>query len=255
MPLLHSIILGKGEPLLILHGLFGMSDNWKTLGMKFAEDYEVHLIDQRNHGRSFHADDFSYELMVQDLLEYTDHYQLDKVNMIGHSMGGKTAMLFAVNYPEKLKKLIIVDISPKYYPIHHQIIVGALESLNFDSLHSRKEIDKVLQEYIEEESIRQFVMKNIYRIEKDKFAFRFNLTSISKHLAEVGKALSSKSKYYGDTLFLKGERSGYILKSDEELIKEHFPNSKIEKISNAGHWLHAENPVEFYQKLMNFMKN
>ena len=175
--------------------------------------------------------------------------------MIGHSMGGKTAMLFAVNYPEKLKKLIIADISPKYYPIHHQTIVGALESLNFESLHSRKEIDQVLKEYIEEESIRQFIMKNIYRIEKDKFAFRFNLKSISEHLAEVGKALPSGSKFYGDTLFLKGMRSGYILKSDEELIKEHFPNAKIEKISNAGHWLHAENPAEFYQKLMKFMKN
>jgi len=255
MPLLHSIIFGKGEPLLILHGLFGMSDNWKTLGMKFAEDYEVHLIDQRNHGRSFHADEFSYELMVQDLLAYTEHFQLDKVNMIGHSMGGKTAMLFAVNYPEKLKKLIIADISPKYYPIHHQTIVRALESLNFENLHSRKEIDQVLKEYIEEESIRQFIMKNIYRIEKDKFALRFNLKSISEHLTEVGKALPSGSKFYGDTLFLKGMRSGYILKSDEELIKGHFPNAKIEKISNAGHWLHAENPVEFYQKLINFLKN
>jgi pimeloyl-ACP methyl ester carboxylesterase len=255
MPLLHSIILGKGEPLLILHGLFGMSDNWKTLGMRFAEDYEVHLIDQRNHGRSFHAEDFSYELMVQDLLEYISHYQLDQVNIIGHSMGGKTAMLFAVNYPEKVRKIIIADISPKFYPVHHQLIVGALEALDFEKLSSRKEIDEVLQEYIEEQSIRQFIMKNIYRIERDRFAFRFNLKSISKNLDEVGKALPAEAIFNGDVLFLKGERSGYILKKDEALIKAHFPNSFIEIIPNAGHWLHAENPAVFYQKIMNFLGN
>ena len=255
MPLLHSIILGKGEPLLILHGLFGMSDNWKTLGMRFAEDYEVHLIDQRNHGRSFHAEDFSYELMVQDLLEYVSHYQLDQVNIIGHSMGGKTAMLFAVNYPEKVRKIIIADISPKFYPVHHQLIVGALEALDFEKLSSRKEIDEVLQEYIEEQSIRQFIMKNIYRIERDRFAFRFNLKSISKNLDEVGKALPAEAIFNGDVLFLKGERSGYILKKDEALIKAHFPNSFIEIIPNAGHWLHAENPAVFYQKIMNFLGN
>jgi len=255
MSLLHSIILGKGKPLLILHGLFGMSDNWKTLGMRFAEDYEVHLIDQRNHGRSFHAEDFSYELMVQDLLEYISHYQLDQVNIIGHSMGGKTAMLFAVNYPEKVRKIIIADISPKFYPVHHQLIVGALEALDFEKLSSRKEIDEVLQEYIEEQSIRQFIMKNIYRIERDRFAFRFNLKSISKNLEEVGKALPAEAIFDGDVLFLKGDRSGYILKKDEALIKAHFPNSFIEIIPNAGHWLHAENPAVFYQKIMNFLGN
>ena len=255
MPLLHSIILGKGEPLLILHGLFGMSDNWKTLGMKFAEDYEVHLIDQRNHGRSFHADDFSYELMMQDLLNYIDHYQLGQVNILGHSMGGKTAMLFAVNYPEKVKKIIIADISPKFYPVHHQLIVGALEAIDFEKVSSRKEIDEVLQEFIEEQSIRQFIMKNIYRIGKDKFAFRFNLKSISKNLEEVGKALPEKARFDGDILFLKGDRSGYILKKDKTLIKEHFPNSIVEIVPGAGHWLHAENPAVFYQKVMLFLRN
>jgi pimeloyl-ACP methyl ester carboxylesterase len=255
MPLLHSIILGKGKPLLILHGLFGMSDNWKTLALKFAEDFQVHIIDQRNHGRSFHSDEFSYQLMVEDLLNYIDHYQLDSLNIIGHSMGGKTAMLFSVKYPEKVKKLIIADISPKYYPVHHQLIVGALEAIDFEKLSSRKEIDEVLQEFIEEQNIRQFIMKNIYRIDKDRFAFRFNLKSISKNLPEVGKALSERAVFTGDVLFLKGDRSSYILKNDKELIRSHFPKANIKTIVNAGHWLHAENSSDFYNEIIKFIKN
>ncbi len=254
MSLLHAIVLGKGEPLLILHGLFGMSDNWKTLGMKFAENFQVHLIDQRNHGRSFHTDEFSYELMVEDLLTYIDYYQLGKVNIIGHSMGGKTAMLFAAKYPEKVNKVVIADISPKFYPVHHRFITDALEAVDFKKVTSRKEIDTILEQFIKEENIRQFMMKNIYRIGKDRFAYRFNLKSISEHLEEVGKALPEGNCFSGPILFLKGDRSGYILKNDKQLIKDHFPKAEIETVSNAGHWLHAENPAEFYKKVMNFIK-
>lgn len=162
-PILHSKIIGHGQPLLILHGFLGMGDNWKTLGNRFAEEYQVHLIDQRNHGRSFHSDEFDYELMVEDLLNYIDHHHLENINLIGHSMGGKTAMLFAVNHPERVHKLIVADIGPKYYPSHHEQILNGLNAIDFTQQRSRNEIEEVLENYIPEMGIRQFLLKNVYR--------------------------------------------------------------------------------------------
>ena len=254
MQLLHSLILGKGEPLLILHGLFGMGDNWKTLANKFAADFEVHLIDQRNHGRSFHTPEFSYELMADDLLRYMNHHGIEKAHLLGHSMGGKTVMLFATIHPERVKKLIVADIAPKKYPIHHDFIIGGLKNIDLDKMHSRKEIDAALSPHITEPAIRQFLMKNIYRIEKDRFALRFNLKSISENIHEVGKALPETARFDGATLFLKGSNSSYITERDTELIRKHFPDTEIEIIENAGHWLHAENPQDFYTKVYRFLK-
>lgn len=254
VPVLHSIILGKGEPLLILHGLFGMGDNWKSLGMRFAEDYEVHLIDQRNHGRSFHSDDFSYELMTEDLLRYMQHHNIDRAYLLGHSMGGKTVMNTAVVHPEKVKKLIVADIAPKYYPVHHTFILDALHELDLQKMKTRGEIDAALREYIDDSGIRQFIMKNIYRKTRDTFAFRFNLDSITEHIEEVGRELPVYAQYDGPVLFLKGARSSYIKPEDEALIRAHFPNSEIKTIQHAGHWLHAENPGDFYNEVINFLK-
>ena len=251
--ILHSKIIGKGEPLLILHGYFGMGDNWKSIANKFAKDFEVHLIDQRNHGRSFHTDDFNYELMVEDLYKYTLHYDLKKINLIGHSMGGKTAMLFAVNYNELVKKLIVVDISPRHYLPHHQFILKALNAVNFDILKTRREVENVLKKYINQENIRQFLLKNVYWKEKGKLAYRFNLESLTKNNEEVGKAIPSFTVFDKPTLFLKGENSDYILEKDKALINAHFPNNKIIIIKNAGHWLHAENPKDFYNCVMEFL--
>lgn len=255
MQLLHSIILGSGEPLLILHGFFGMGDNWKTLANKFADDFQVHIIDHRNHGRSFHSDDFSYELMIEDLLYYISYYKLPKVNILGHSMGGKVGMLFAVDFSEKVNKLIVADIAPRYYPLHHQFIFKALHSVDFSKIKSRNEIDDILKEYISEFRIRQFLLKNVYRKTKDNFAFRINLQSLTDNIEEVGIALPSYTQFKGETLFLKGENSDYISKEDEKLIKDHFPNSYLKIISNAGHWLHAENPDSFFDEINLFLKN
>ncbi len=254
MQLLHSIILGSGEPLLILHGFFGMGDNWKTLANKFSSDFQVHIIDHRNHGRSFHSDDFSYELMVEDLLYYISYYKLSKVNIMGHSMGGKVGMLFAVEFSEKVNKLIVADIAPKFYPLHHQFIFKALHSVDFSIIKSRNEIDEILKNYISESRIRQFLLKNVYRKTKDSFAFRINLQSLTDNVEEVGEALSPFTQFEGETLFLRGENSDYILEEDKVLIKNHFPNSYIETISNAGHWLHAENPNDFFNKIIIFLK-
>ncbi|MCG8182862.1 alpha/beta fold hydrolase [Tenacibaculum piscium] len=255
MQILHSKILGAGKPLLILHGYFGMGDNWKSHANKFAEDgFEVHLIDQRNHGRSFHSDAFDYELMVEDLQHYIAHYHLENVVLLGHSMGGKIAMLFATQYPDLVHKLIVADISPKMYPPHHHDILEALNSIDFTVQNSRNLIDEKLKILIPELGIRQFLLKNVYRKTKEEFAFRFNLTSLTENNNEVGEALPSFTVFEGDTLFLKGENSGYISQNETSLIEAHFPKAIIKTIANAGHWLHAENPTDFYQEAIDFIR-
>ncbi|MCH3880973.1 MULTISPECIES: alpha/beta fold hydrolase [Tenacibaculum] len=255
MEILHSRIIGEGKPLLILHGYFGMGDNWKTHANKFAEDgFEVHLIDQRNHGRSFHSDAFDYELLVEDLHNYIEHYQLENVNLLGHSMGGKTVMLFAVEYPELVNKLMVADISPKMYPPHHHDILDALNSVDFSVHNSRKLVDAQLAKLIPEIGVRGFLSKSLFWKEKGQLAFRFNLESLTENNNEVGVALPSFTTFEGETLFLKGENSGYISVNEEPIIEAHFPNSKIVSIANSGHWLHAENPTDFYNEVAAFLK-
>lgn len=254
MKLLHSLVIGTGEPLIILHGFLGMGDNWKTLANKFGLDYEVHLVDQRNHGRSFHEDDFSYELLVEDLLNYLNHHQLEKVSILGHSMGGKTAMLFAVEHPERIKKLIVADIAPKFYPPHHQYILDALNDVDFKKVSSRTEIDEILRRHIPENGIRQFLLKNVYRVSKNELAYRFNLEVLEENIDEIGVALPPRTFYEGPVLFLKGALSGYITDQDTNLIESHFPDSQIVTIERASHWLHAENPIDFYDNVAEFLK-
>jgi len=251
--ILHSTISGSGQPLLILHGYFGMSDNWKSLGTKLAENFEVHLIDQRNHGRSFHSNEFDYELLVEDLHYYIEQHQLQKVNLLGHSMGGKVVMQFAVTYPELVSKLIIADISPKYYKPHHESILVALNSVNFTIHTTRKKVEEALRIYIKEEGILQFLLKNVYWESKGKLAYRFNLESLTENNVEVGEALPSFTHFDGKTLFLNGENSKYITKNDIPLISAHFINSHVVTVKNAGHWLHAENPTQFYNEVVRFL--
>lgn len=255
MKLLHSSISGSGFPMIILHGFLGMGDNWKSLANRFSDNYEVHVVDQRNHGRSFHDDDFSYELMVEDLLYYLDYHELKSVQILGHSMGGKTAMLFAVEYPERVHKLIVADIAPRFYPPHHQMILDALVEVDFKKISSRSEVDKILEKHIPEIGIRQFLLKNVYRKEKDQFAFRFNLEVLEENYDEIGVSLPPRTIFEGPVLFLKGALSGYIGEQDKDMISAHFPNSKIISIANAGHWLHAENPIDFYDNVVGFLEN
>ncbi|HBL78733.1 MAG TPA: alpha/beta hydrolase [Aequorivita sp.] len=251
---LHSQILGSGKPFVILHGFLGMGDNWKTLGTRWADDgYEVHLLDQRNHGRSFHSDEFSYKTMAEDLKKYCDEHDLKEIILLGHSMGGKVAMQFAVTYPEKVSKLIVADIAPKAYPPHHQDILKALSALDFSTIKSRGEAEDILSEYIKDQGTRLFLLKNLYRKTKKELALRINLPVLSEKIEEVGVALPENTVFEGDTLFLGGEKSGYMEPMDELLIKKHFPKAEIGTISNAGHWLHAENPDEFYDNVMNFL--
>lgn len=253
MEILHSRIVGEGQPFLILHGYFGMGDNWKTLGNQFAKNYQVHMIDQRNHGRSFHAREFSYEVMVDDLLSYIEHHQLENIILLGHSMGGKTAMLFAVEYPDLVDKLILADISPRAYKPHHNEILAGLNSVDFSIQNSRKLVDEQLEQLIPEFGTRQFLLKSVYWREKGILDFRFNLASLTENNPEVGKALPPNTTFENPTLFLAGGNSGYITQDELPIIKNHFPNSKVETIVNTGHWLHAEKPMEFYKLVMAFL--
>jgi pimeloyl-ACP methyl ester carboxylesterase len=250
---LFSRIYGEGEPLIILHGLFGMGDNWITLAKKFAENFEVHVVDQRNHGKSFHSENWDYDFMVKDLEKYFEDKNIDKAYILGHSMGGKTAMNFACIHPDKVKKLIVADIAPKYYPVHHQKIIEALISVNFDIVQSRKDVEVQLSKFINDYSIKQFLMKGLYWIEKGKLAFRYNIKVIQTNIENVGKALDPNLIFNGETLFLRGVNSNYILDEDIDQIFEHFHHCKLVDIENAGHWLHAENPKDFYKEIMKFI--
>ncbi|MBU2995159.1 alpha/beta fold hydrolase [Cellulophaga baltica] len=254
MQLLHSQIFGEGEPLLILHGFLGMSDNWKRLGNQYAEkNHQVHLIDQRNHGKSFHSKDFNYDFLVEDLKFYMNHYSISSAIILGHSMGGKTVMQFACTYPEMTKKLIVADIAPRYYPPHHHLIIDSLNKIDLGSLTKRSEADEFLANYITDFGTRQFLLKNLYWIEKGKLAFRMNLPVLSERMEEVGENINPTDNYEGPTLFLKGDQSEYITKEDTPEIKRHFPKAEIKTIDNAGHWLHAQNPKQFFDFSYEFM--
>lgn len=253
MQILNSKIIGEGQPLLILHGVFGMLDNWQTLGKKFAENYEVHLIDQRNHGKSFHDDELTYDAMADDLYNYVQHHNLKDFLLIGHSMGGKTAMLFAALNPDLLEKLVIVDIGPKAYPVHHQEILDGLKSLDLNVIDSRTEADEQLSKYVEYTSTRQFLLKNLYWVEKGQLGWRFNLDVIEKDIKKVGIALPDNAHFDKPTLFMAGKLSNYILPEDEDMIKRHFPQSEVEQIEGSGHWIHAEKPELFYECVIRFL--
>ena len=254
--LLHSNIIGEGKPFVILHGFLGMSDNWKTLGSQFSEKgFQVHLVDQRNHGRSFHEEEFNYEVLAEDLKHYCEANKLFEIVLLGHSMGGKTAMLFATLYPEIVSKLLVADISPRFYPVHHDAILTGLSALNFDIIKSRGEAEEILSNYVSDFGTRQFLLKNLYWVEKGQLGLRVNLEVLKKEVSEVGESLPSYSRFEKDTLFLRGDRSEYIGVEDERIILNHFPKAEITTISNAGHWLHAENPKDFFEVVINFVNS
>jgi len=245
---------GEGPPLIILHGLFGSLDNWHTLSKRFGRDFMVFTLDLRNHGRSPHSEEFDYTLMAEDLKEFIDLRSAGGVNLIGHSMGGKTAMQFALTYPESLERLIVVDIAPKAYPPHHNQIIDALYSLDLKSLHSRGEVDAALAEKIPDSAVRQFLMKNLKRDDQGAFAWKVNLDSIHKNYDAINRGFGDDARCEKPTLFIKGGKSNYILEEDTPLIMRIFPRARIETITHAGHWVHAEAPDEFYDTVVNFLR-
>jgi pimeloyl-ACP methyl ester carboxylesterase len=253
--MLYSKIEGQGKPLLILHGFMGMSDNWKTLGTQYAhEGFQVHLLDLRNHGRSFHSDIFNYEVMCQDVVDYCRENNLDNIDCIGHSMGGKVAMLLATQIPNLVHKLIVADIGPKFYPQHHQTILEGLNAVDFSLKPSRSEVEVIISQFIPDFGTRQFLLKSLYWVEPGQLAFRFNLAVFNIQIEQIGTALPDNAIFENPTLFIRGGNSSYILDSDIEGIKHHFPLAVINTINNVGHWLHAEKPQEFFECSINFLK-
>lgn len=249
---LHYRILGEGQPLIILHGLFGSADNWQTLAKGFAEKNKVVLVDMRNHGHSPHTDEMNYDAMAEDIYELIQEENLENSILMGHSMGGKAAMYFAQKHEELLDKLIIVDMGLKKYPPHHQIIFDALLSLDFDQIKTRKEAEEQLKKTITDFGVLQFLLKNIYWTEREKLDFRFNLHVLYREIEEILEAVPP-GKVSVNTLFIRGEKSNYILEDDYNSIHEQFLNCDIKTILGAGHWVHAEKPKEFYQTIIDYI--
>ena len=184
-----------------------------------------------------------------------EHYGLARAIAMGHSMGGKTVMQLACTHPELVIKLIVADMASKYFPPHHQPIINALNDLNLEQYTSRTEVDEALAKNITNFGIRQFLLKNLYWETKDKMGFRFNLEVLSQKMEEIGENnIGPTDIFHGPTLFLRGDRSEYIVPEDFPEIKRHFPRAKIETIEKTGHWLHAENPKQFFEKSLAFMK-
>ena len=231
-----------------------MSDNWKTLSTQFEQlGFQMHLLDMRNHGKSFHSNEFNYEAMTEDVKAYVDFHKLKNITILGHSMGGKIAMLFATLYPELTEKLIVADIGPKYYAPHHQSILAALNAVDFSKQPSRTEVDEIISQYISDFGTKQFLLFFLYWVEPGQLGFRFNLKVFNDKISEIGAALPIENHFNKPTLFLRGDKSDYILDADFETIYYHFPEAKIVTIPNAGHWLHAENPKAFYCEVENFI--
>jgi esterase len=259
---------GEGFPIVIVHGLYGSSDNWLTIAKKLASGFKVYLIDQRNHGHSPNVKEHSYEAMKNDLAEFFDQHKIEKAIVMGHSMGGKTAMCFAAAYPERTEKLIVVDIAPKNYFLlndkshydHHQKILKAMMELDLRSMESRKQIEHFLFERIGNLQIVQFLLKNAGRSKETHcFEWRLNVQALSNNLEEIIKGVDAHwfDKQIPITdypvLFIKGANSGYILPEDIPSIKRIYPESEIVEIPNAGHWLHAEQPQLFTEAVVRFL--
>jgi esterase len=253
---------GIGCPLIILHGLYGSGDNWFTIGRKLSKFFTVYLVDQRNHGSSPHHPELSYSVMTDDLEELFDAEKLDSACLMGHSMGGKVAMNFTLRHPEKVKKLVVIDIALRNYILHgafapqatmHQNIIHALSELKINHSHDRSEIDKELSNSIHEKSIRQFLLKNIKRNDRGEFYWGMNLMAIEDNLENLMDGIDQmQSRFLGPVLVIRGIKSGYISDSDKEQFSQFFPAAEFRDFP-TGHWVHGEKPEEVMRLLLKFL--
>ena len=251
---LYKRIFGEGKTVVILHGLFGSSDNWQTFGKNLSESgFRVVLVDLRNHGQSPHDDEFNYTAMAEDINELFKDESLEGATVIGHSLGGKVALKFAYMYPDSISGIIVVDIAPRHYPVHHRQILDALMKIDTTKIESRSDAEEVLSTGIDDDAVRQFLLKNLYWKEKDKLDWRFNLSALNRHIEEVGEPVYPETPFNKPMLFIKGENSNYISDEDEREISEHFTNAEVKTAPGASHWVHAENPVWLMDVVKEFM--
>jgi pimeloyl-ACP methyl ester carboxylesterase len=235
--------IGEGYPLVILHGLFGSSDNWQRFALRMAENkVEVYTVDLRNHGRSPHHPEHNYKVMAEDVMMLIKNEIKKPVALMGHSMGGKTGMRTALDFPEWIDKLMVLDIAPSAYPVMHDAIMAALKSIDLNSLHSRNDANNMLSEKIKQEDVRQFLLKGLYRDEDNRFKWRFNLDVLEHEMEKIGEAIDSDKPFTKSTLFIRGEKSDYVREEHFTQIKKLFPQSEILTAPAAGHWIHADNP-------------
>ena len=246
--------VGVGPSLIILHGLFGQSDNWNTLAKQFSEKgFRVFCIDQRNHGLSPHSSDWNFKVMADDLYEFILEHNLNNPIIMGHSMGGKTAMFFELAHPGLASKIIIVDIAARFYKPSHQQVIKGLNAIDFEKIKNRKEAELIMTEFIQDYGTKQFLLKNLYW-EGNTLAWRLNLNALANHIEEVGKPLPQGTQYPGPTLFVRGALSSYIPVDSEPRIQAHFPQAQLQTLAGAGHWLHADQPEAFYQVALDFFR-
>lgn len=244
--------LGSGQPLVILHGLFGSSDNWQTHGKKLAETHQVYLVDQRNHGLSPHSDEHNYEVLREDLVDLFADEGLRDVILLGHSMGGKTAMSFAQQYGHLLDKLIVADMGLKAYPPHHDIIFKGLFNVDVDHCETRKDAEERLSEFVSDSGTKQFLLKNLYWKEPGKLAWRFNLEALHNNIALILAGLP-ETEIETPTLLIRGELSNYVPDADIPTLHNTISNLEVATMAGVGHWVHAENPGEFLRLVSGFI--
>ncbi|AER40867.1 MAG: alpha/beta fold hydrolase [Flavobacteriales bacterium] len=255
--ILHSNIFGYGSFILVLHGLFGSGENWVSFAKEFSKNYQVHLLDIRNHGKSFFSRKMNYDLISEDILEYIRYYNIFNPILIGHSMGGRAVMNFSMTHPLIPKKIVIVDISPKAYTSTNKNknmnIIPILKSVDFNIINTRKDLDTFLTPLIQDSGIRSFFSKSTYRKRNGKLAFRFFLLGIEKNYFSLIHQKVKDGCYKNPALFLRGEYSDYILPKDYILIKKLFTNAKIITVRKSKHWVHIDNPIDFYKEISYFI--
>jgi pimeloyl-ACP methyl ester carboxylesterase len=251
--LLHYTKLGQGEPLLILHGLFGSSKNWQSLAKQFAENFTVYSVDLRNHGNSFHDEQMNYEVMAEDLDALIKHLELQSYSIIGHSMGGKIAMLYTLRYRHSISKLVVADIAPVNYQHSHTELIAPILSVDLEQVSSRSQVDKALAPDIKDPMLRGFLLQNLGR-EGDSWYWKVNWLAIQQHmnaLVEFPSGLDDSSII--PALFIRGENSDYIDDQGITAIHQKFGNARIETMNHAGHWLHVEQPQRFVSLVLDFL--
>jgi esterase len=249
---LNYQVQGYGRPLVILHGFLGSSDNWRSMSKRLSSHFTVYCLDLRNHGQSPHSDAMDYPIMAADLREFVETQSLAQAFFLGHSMGGKVAMQFAGQYPERVDKLVVVDIAPKAYPPTHQSLLAALRAVDLRAAKKFSDIDSALNGPIPDTAVRQFLMKNLTRDDRG-FHWRIALDAIMQNYNALTQAVVVERPFSKPACFIRAGRSNFVADEDAAHIRKAFPQAKIETIASAGHWVHIDAADEFYQTVTGFL--